>query len=65
MKNQKFESKKNKESFENSQDGNQKSHKMSSYRENKNWKNHLLDGNEEEEIDENFFHYDEDEEDEE
>ena len=57
------ESKKSKENFEEPQDGNSKSHKLSAHRENKNWKNHLLDSSEEE-IDENFFHYDEDEEEE-
>ncbi len=62
MKNHKFENKKNKQDFNEWQDGDSKHHKMSSHRENKNWKNHLLDSNEEDEVDENFFHYDEDDE---
>jgi hypothetical protein len=56
-----FDSKKNSFGDDDSND-HRKHKKMSAYREDKNWKNHLLDGNTEEPADEDFFNFDEDEE---
>jgi hypothetical protein len=62
MRNQRFENKKSqKSSFQDSEENLGKRHKSFDHKENKNWKNRLIQ-NDEDENDEDFFHFDEDEE---
>lgn len=56
-----FDSKKNSFGQDDSSDS-RKHKKMSAYREEKNWKNHILENNNEDQADEDFFNFDEDEE---
>ncbi len=62
MRNQRFENKKSqKSSFQDSEESLGRRHRSSDHKESKNWKNRLMQ-NEEEGDDEDFFHFDEDEE---
>ena len=61
MRNQRFENKKSQKSFfQDSGENLGKRHKSLDHKESKNWKNHLMQDDEEE--DKDFFHFDEDEE---
>jgi hypothetical protein len=58
-----FDGKKSSHARDNFEEDSRKHKKMNSYRHDKNWKNHLLEGKEEEEpLDEDFFHFDDEDE---
>lgn len=57
-----FESKKHSSERDSFNSENRKHKKLSAYREEKNWKNHLLDDASNEKIDPDFFHFDDEDE---